>query len=81
MAISNKPVVAARAEWMDIMCISDAEERARNVDPHRRPARELFQSLEVFLIRSGYEALVSATPDGASPAGAPSLTHRTTKAS
>jgi hypothetical protein len=66
---------------MNIMCISDADELARNVDSHRRPARDLFQSLEVFLIRSGYEALFSGSPDGASPAGGPSHTHRTTKAS
>ncbi|HEY7981303.1 MAG TPA: hypothetical protein VID19_07440 [Candidatus Eremiobacteraceae bacterium] len=77
----SKPVVSAQAEWTDIMCMSDAEERARIVDPHRRPARDLFQSLEVFLIHSGYEALVSASPDGAPPAGASSHTHRTTKAS
>jgi hypothetical protein len=62
------------------MCIGDAEDLARKADPQRRQARDLFQSLEVFLIRSGYEAIVSASPDGAT-AGGSSHTHRTTKAS
>jgi hypothetical protein len=73
--------VSAQAEWMDFMCIGDVEERAQNVDPHRRPARDLFQSLEVFLLRSGYEALVSASPDGAPPSDGPLRTHSTTKES
>jgi hypothetical protein len=63
------------------MCIGDAEELDRKTDPHRRQARDLFKSLEVFLIRSGYEAIVSASPDCAATAGGSSYTHRTTKAS
>ncbi|HKW44948.1 MAG TPA: hypothetical protein VJN22_04765 [Candidatus Eremiobacteraceae bacterium] len=35
----------------------------------RRPARELFQSLEVYLIRSGYEALAASPQDLRPPTG------------
>jgi hypothetical protein len=81
MSLQSNPVVWVQAEWMDTMCFSDVEERARMVDPKRRPARDLFQSLEVFLIRSGYEAIVAASPDGAQPADGSLRTHSTTKAS
>ena len=63
------------------MCIGNAEELALKADPQRRQARDLFQSLEVFLVRSGYEAIVAASPDGARPADGLLHTHRTTKAS
>jgi len=44
---------------MEIMCVSSAGEHVSNGDGAGRPARELFQSLEIYLIRSGYEAIVS----------------------
>jgi hypothetical protein len=69
------------AGWTEIMCFTDADDRSTKSDPHRRPARDLFQSLEVFLIRSGYEALVSALPDSALPADGSSHSRHTTKAS
>ena len=60
---ANNPVVSAKVGWMDIMCVSSAGEQTLKIDADRPRARELFQSLEVYLIRSGYEAIVSAFPE------------------
>jgi hypothetical protein len=44
---------------MKTMGLSSVDEHIANGDGSVRPARELFQSLEIYLLRSGYEAIVS----------------------
>ncbi len=41
------------------MGASSVGEHISKGDGSGRPARELFQSLEIYLLRSGYEAIVS----------------------
>jgi hypothetical protein len=63
------------------MCVGSYSGQALKGDIDRRPARELFQSLEVYLICSGYEALVSSPQQRPQPDGGTLLTHSSTKAS
>jgi hypothetical protein len=60
-SLADIPVSAAGLtdDWMEIMGVSSVGEHVLNGDGAGRPARELFQSLEIYLIRSGYEAIVS----------------------
>ena len=45
------------------MGVSSVGEQSSKGDGSGRPARELFQSLEVYLLRSGYETIVSESPE------------------
>ena len=50
---------SCESDWMKIMGVSSVGEHGPRGDGSGRPARELFQSLEIYLLRSGYEAIVS----------------------
>lgn len=49
----------SKNEWMKSMGVSPVDEHSPKGDGSGRPARELFQSLEIYLLRSGYETIVS----------------------
>jgi hypothetical protein len=46
-------------DWVKNMGVSSVDEHISKGDGSGRPARELFQSLEIYLLRSGYEAIVT----------------------
>jgi hypothetical protein len=65
MARYDSPVDIPRSaagsenDWVKNMGVSSVGEHISKGDGSGRPARELFQSLEIYLLRSGYEAIVS----------------------
>lgn len=62
---------AAVRWWHPSSIFRTKESPAMGADTHESPAgRELFQSLEVYLLRSGYEAIMSESAE-AVPAGGP----------
>jgi len=52
---------------MKAMGVSSIGEHSSKGDGPGRPARELFQSLEIYLLRSGYEAIVSESLGNTQP--------------